>query len=174
MNICPTGGYETSRIMPCDGTATSERWCCGDSDDCCTTNDGVVTLKQVFAGVTSSVVSSTALTSPTSAQAPETVTSIGTSATMPRSRDLAGGVIAGIVVGVIFGLALFLAIFLHFRRRSRERKVDGLLIAEASGMSQRHELSPSTENIRVQELPGPPPGELLGDVPGMHSQSVRS
>lgn len=164
MDICPSG---ITQVTPCDGTANSEKWCCGGSNGCCTTNKGVVTLKQVFVGLTSSVVSSTTVASPTSSKAskPATSTGVGPSA-KPSAHGLPGSVIAGIVIGVIVILAVVLAGFLLSRQRSLGRyltRTDGSLIAEVSGLPPRHELSPSTKGSDMHELPGPPPEELQGD-----------
>ena len=71
MDICPAGITE---VMSCDGTATSERWCCGASTDCCSTNVGAVTLKQVFEdkSSTSPASATSILTSFTSASSTST------------------------------------------------------------------------------------------------------
>ena len=163
MDIRPSG---ITQVMPCDGTATSEKWCCGTLTDCCITNDGVVTLKQVSEGVLSTIVSATSSAPSMTSGTLASVTTTGTNAAIdPRSRGSAGGVIAGIVAGAVVGLAILLAAFILVRRRSqRTVSTEGLLIAEASVISQRHELSPSTKKAHVQELPEAPPRELPGDA----------
>ena len=163
MNICPIG---KTQVVPCDGTATSERWCCGTSTDCCTTNKGVVTLEQVFEGNSSTTVSATSSQSSTPSGTSTSATSVETIASVePRSHGLPGGVIAGIVISIVVGLAMLLAtIVLARRSSSRRANTEGLLIAEASGMSQRHELNPLTRDNHVQELPGALPWELSGDT----------
>jgi hypothetical protein len=52
-------------IVPCDGAATSDRWSCGDSNACCTSDVGVVRLEQVLGGTLSSSGSSVGATTST-------------------------------------------------------------------------------------------------------------
>lgn len=154
--------------MSCDGTATSERWCCGNSTDCCSTNIGVVTLKQVFEEASSRSVSSISMVSTTLLQATAsmTITGEGTdkSTAKPSPHSISISVIIGIVAGAVVGLAILLAAFCIARRRSRrrlteERSIEGSKAAGACAMSQRHELGPATKRD-VQELDGMPPREL--------------
>ena len=129
-------------MTPCDGTANSTRWCCGDNKDCCAGDIGVETLAQIFLGdladattstlsttvsassLTAVVSSSTSSTSGTSTSGTSTssTSTSGTSApqTEKTSTSLSGGAIAGIVVGSIAGIALIgAAWFLLARRRRR-------------------------------------------------------
>ncbi|KAJ4983951.1 hypothetical protein SVAN01_10572 [Stagonosporopsis vannaccii] len=175
MDICPAG---ITQVMSCDGTATSRRWCCGNSTDCCSTNSGVVTLKQVVDAASTSSVGPLPISSAkhseifTSKASIETnavpTSSTATSTGDPNSSSVAEGVVAGAVTGAIVGLVVLLMILYIARRRSRrvaeEKAVDDPLLAEACGMSQRHELSLSPQKAAVQEWPGMPPGELLGDA----------
>lgn len=172
MDICPVG---ITQVMSCDGTATSERWCCGSSTNCCFTNIGVVTLKQVFNGASTSSIGSVptpiATHQPTSASETAEMTSLAyTYTARPASRNVAGGIIAGVVTGAIFGLFALLAVLFMARRKVRNRATmekktnDYPLLAEACALSQRHELSPSARKSLAQELPGTAPTELEGDV----------
>lgn len=166
----------TAKITPCDGTATSSRWCCGETRGCCDSNSGVVLLEQVLGQVSSSVISSSSsATSP-----PRASTSVDTSASaLPPatssadsgSKGLSGGAIAGIVIGAIGGLALFLlGFFLAMRRRSRknsETTYGDPTVAEVpySPAAEVQELGHSVKYAHVQEMPEAPPGELQGDMP---------
>jgi uncharacterized protein HemX len=155
--------------MSCDGTATSERWCCGTSTDCCSTNVGVVTLKQVFGdrSSTSFTPPSSTLTSvpsqtTSSATTGGDTTKTNTSESSPRRND--AGVIAGAVIATAVGIAILLAGFCFARRRSHQRAaktrivetkmVEGSMLVEACALSQRYELSPSAQKNDIQELPG--------------------
>jgi len=156
-------------MSSCDGPATSERWCCGDSTDRCSTNLGVVTLKQVFQATLSgyAIASSDA-----SATTSEPAASVGDPAS--HSGEVNGGVIAGAVVRATIGLAVLLAIVCISRRRSLRKVVrhestgkestasggieEGLR-AEVDGTSQRHEMSQPTNRNMRQELPGLSPTE---------------
>lgn len=175
MDICPAGITE---VMSCDGTATSKRWCCGNSTDCCSTNIGVVTLNQFFDAASTSSVGSIPILSAkhsrtiTSGAATETETDQTdpntTSTAEPNARRVTGGVVAGVVTGAIVGLGVLVAAFCIVRRKSHkriaeEKVIEDSLLAEACGMSQRHELSPSAQK-GVQELSGMQPGELPGDA----------
>ena len=120
-------------MTPCDGTANSTRWCCGDNKDCCAGDIGFESLAQTFLGdfssaattssssTTVSASSSTGVASSSTSSTSGTPTS-GTSApqTEETSTSLSGGAIAGIVVGAIAGIALIgAAWFLLARRRRR-------------------------------------------------------
>ncbi|KAF1993509.1 hypothetical protein P154DRAFT_625395, partial [Amniculicola lignicola CBS 123094] len=56
LNICTEGeDFGLSpQITPCNGSSSSERWCCGDSTDCCTPEDNpaAIILSQIFGVVT--------------------------------------------------------------------------------------------------------------------------
>jgi hypothetical protein len=128
-------------MTPCDETANSTRWCCGDNKDCCAGDIGVETLAQTFLGDLSSATtvssssmavsassstaiasSSTSSTSGTSTSSTSGTSASGTSAphTEDTSTSLSGGAIAGIVVGAIAGIALIgAAWFLLVRHRRR-------------------------------------------------------
>ena len=124
-------------MTPCDGTANSTRWCCGDNKDCCAGDIGVETLAQIFLGdladATTSTLSTTvsassltavasSSTSSTSGTSTSSTSTSGTSApqTEETSTSFSGGAIAGIVVGAIAGIALIgAAWFLLARRRRR-------------------------------------------------------
>ncbi|KAF3038049.1 hypothetical protein E8E11_002169 [Didymella keratinophila] len=143
--------FGNTPMVPCDGTATSERWCCGDSNNCCTSNVGVVRLAQVLGGTLSSIVSSSAGSSttvtssarlnaattgspmPASANASSTPTStdaasasslLSSSSSSSSNSDskLSGGAITGIVIGALAGIALLGAAIFFARRAAMWKK----------------------------------------------------
>jgi hypothetical protein len=120
-------------MTPCDDTANSTRWCCGDNKDCCAGDIGVETLAQTFLGDLSSATTVSSSSMAVSASSSTAVASSSTSSTSgtstsdtsaphteETSTSLSGGAIAGIVVGAIAGIALIgAAWFLLARRRRR-------------------------------------------------------
>jgi hypothetical protein len=145
-------------MVPCDGTATSERWCCGDSNNCCTSNLGVIQLAQVLGGTLSSIESSatrsstmatslassnaaaTGSSTPASASA-STPTSTGAgsgsnssfSSSSNTGSRLSGGAIAGVVIGALAGVAL-LAAAIFFARRAAMWKRKASAAPEIGGV----------------------------------------
>lgn len=136
MNVCP----QDSRITPCTGKGDSDRWCCGDSNSCCKSNIGVISLAQVLgAGVSSSSSSSSSLSSvgsPTSStRTVETVTETtlmsasstirtdpAESAHQDEPKSVARGVIAIIVIAAIAGIMGIGAGCWFVRRRLRKTR----------------------------------------------------
>lgn len=102
-------------MTPCDGTATSEKWCCGDSNKCCLQGrDDFVLLAQTLgepvptssansdmnsATESSSITGSIPASSSTNTAAPES----------PRNGGLSTGAKAGIGVGAAVGALTLLA-----------------------------------------------------------------
>lgn len=87
------------QLTPCDGTPTSETWCCGPSNDCCASN--YIRIPKEL-GARADIQSNT--TSPVS-----------------PSTGLGGGAIAGISVGAVAGVALAGLIGFAITKRSRKR-----------------------------------------------------
>ncbi|KAF2247734.1 hypothetical protein BU26DRAFT_506919 [Trematosphaeria pertusa] len=132
-----------SYMTPCDGTPTSEKWCCGMTDSCCDTD--AVLLPRTFGAAlsststsasvaTSSSSSATTLASsassptseptasPTLSPSPSPSTSAEANAdatTQPSSSTgLSAGAKAGAAIGAIAGVAAFFSIgYLIARRR---------------------------------------------------------
>lgn len=106
--------------MPCDGTNSSEKWCCGNTTSCCAPafNPNAVTVAQLFTGLATSL--STLLPSHSSSTAEPTSSPFD--AAVSPSSDLTVGAKAAIgvsiVIGVaaIFGLGFYVAAK-HFRRK---------------------------------------------------------
>ena len=107
----------TQLLTPCDGSATSEYWCCGSSRSCCGTSDQVQ-INSTFA----SNATATASTSTTA-----TPTATGTSSSSPTttasaSSGLSSGAKAGIGIGAAVGaIAVIAALVFFFRRRRNPR-----------------------------------------------------
>ena len=145
LNVCDQtrNGFGNTALTPCTGQADSDRWCCGGSNDCCTTNVGVVKLAEVFGGTISSSIVSSATSSATSrassaassaasatASSASASTTGGSATASPapssgsseKKSSLSGGAIAGIVIGAIAGLALVAAAIFFARRAAMYKK----------------------------------------------------
>jgi hypothetical protein len=121
-------------MTPCDGTSTSEKWCCGTANtSCCATNPIAIPAKFGFDPTTDlRAAASNAVSSVQSSREASTLISsfsnlhsaTGTAqASRPNSSSsLSGGAIAGIVIGSIIGVAIvFFAGVLVARRKLRSR-----------------------------------------------------
>lgn len=98
-------------MTPCDGTANSTTWCCGDSRYCCGTSSAV-TIAQVLSPATSSPAS----TSTSGIATPST----SPSASSGSNSGLSTGAKAGVGVGVAVGaLSIILALVWFFLRRRK-------------------------------------------------------
>jgi hypothetical protein len=79
----------TPRLPPCDGTANSSIWCCGEATDCCQPGDRVITLEQVLGRLSSSGASplptTTAISTAGSSSSPD----------VQNPRTLSAGAIGG-------------------------------------------------------------------------------
>lgn len=124
------------RMMPCDDTANSTRWCCGDNKDCCAGDVGVETLAQTFLGdfasatLSPSSSATTAISSNIASSSPSSSSSSISSAS-ERPSTLSGGAIAGIVVGAVAGLALIgTAWFFFASRRKSANQTPPLYVEE--------------------------------------------
>lgn len=124
------GGFQ--RVIPCTGKNTSVTWCCGDNDDCCTSEDqtNLVSLSATF------TIAAVASTSPTSIGVSSTssteASSINSASTNPTSTaatasigtptdaanvsqetvadtGLSTGAKAGIAIGAVSGAVLLVA-----------------------------------------------------------------
>ncbi|KAF2273604.1 uncharacterized protein EI97DRAFT_155028 [Westerdykella ornata] len=130
LSICMTGSfvdvYGNIRVTPCDGTRTSEKWCCGETTDCCDKPYALV-LAQTL-GASPSTISSTISGHPTSTSITNSATgdpsSTATTNTpdSPSSGNLSVGAKAGIGVGVaVTGLVLLTVGFI-WAKKSRSRR----------------------------------------------------
>lgn len=184
MNVCP----QDSKVTPCTGEGSSDKWCCGGSDSCCKSNIGVITLEQVL-GV--SVLSSSlgAASQTSSTQTIETINTVAvvpttslTAATSSAERTqnsdekrLLGVVVAGIVIGVMAGIAWLAAGLWLLRRRFRKKSAQANNEHECdiSYNSEVYFVPPIQEmesEEKTQELNGHAlPHELASELPELDS-----
>ncbi|KAF2119766.1 hypothetical protein BDV96DRAFT_353030 [Lophiotrema nucula] len=119
LEVCSTGPYadHVVQVTPCDGTSTSEKWCCENSTACCNTDTAIV-IPQVLGRANLSASVSSSASAPLS---PATATSSPTAAAH-SSGGISGGQITGVVVGsIIGGLLMGLVGFLVWFRWQRGR-----------------------------------------------------
>ncbi|KAG9195720.1 hypothetical protein G6011_00841 [Alternaria panax] len=175
-----------ANVTPCDGTDTSEQWCCGNSTACCEdASFGSHSVAPVFLGVITSS-SSSSIPSATSTSVPLSSSSSSSTPTpLPTTtpsngdnRGLSTGAKAGIGVGAAVGVIALIALGVFIGRRSHKK---GKETAEATSYYEpvkaefpseyRHEapaLAASMHEAPVRqtpvELPGVPikPQELPG------------
>ncbi|CRG89648.1 hypothetical protein PISL3812_06687 [Talaromyces islandicus] len=128
LNICteqmdPQNGSSSLDVVvtPCDGTSSSETWCCGATTDCCDTSP--ITIAQIFNPGTTSTTSASTATATSTQQHTHTSTATSTpspseSSPSSSSSGLSTGAKAGVGVGVAVGvIALFAVGFIFLRRR---------------------------------------------------------
>ncbi|KAL5040803.1 hypothetical protein BDW71DRAFT_193068 [Aspergillus fruticulosus] len=116
-------------MTPCDGTDYSKTWCCGQTTDCCGTDEEITVRANIYVS-TSTPTSTSTLTStnPSLASTPAT-TSSGSTATPSSEQSqetsgLSSGAKAGIGVGVAAGAIAVVGFFSFFViRRRRKRAV---------------------------------------------------
>lgn len=126
MNVCP----QDSKITPCTGKGDSDKWCCGDSNSCCKSRVGVITLDQVLgAGISSSSSSSSSARTFRTATETAIISALPTAQTTPTEsahnddpRDLARGIIAIVVIAAIAGVAGVVVGCWLVRRRLRKSR----------------------------------------------------
>ena len=78
-------------MTPCDGTANSTRWCCGDNKDCCAGDIGFETLAQIFLGDLSSATTVSSVSVAVAASSSTAVASLSTSSTSGTSTSSTSG-----------------------------------------------------------------------------------
>jgi hypothetical protein len=137
---------QSAQLTPCDGTATSEYWCCGDSDACCDSSSTALASKKIriprelgsdgvvsaSAQSASSIAESTSsATRPISSNAEPTIMGAGpTSAATNLAGSSEGdnngeklttgrniGIGVGVGVGVVVGALLGAIVTLLLRRK---------------------------------------------------------
>lgn len=164
-------------MTPCDDSDYSEKWCCGDSRDCCDRGDYLI-LRRDIASKTTSTSMSTSTEASTTASQTTSSTRTSTSVSTPSSSQttesnpssgLSTGGKAGVGVGVSVGVIAIvgaLAFLLLHRRKHKFASVDqelpasqtqqgagasGLYEKPAGGQDTRYELhaeSAETTNAR--------------------------
>lgn len=121
-------------MTPCSGTDYSDTWCCGNSDDCCGSDNEVHVPSNIYKVASSSSADSwtpnsassttTSISAGTSAQSTSSSTS-PTSTSTPsddKSSGLSEGGKAGVGVGVGVGGCAILAALVFFLNRHRKQK----------------------------------------------------
>lgn len=111
-------------MTPCDGTANSTRWCCGENVECCAGDIGVETLAQTFMGMLPSATltplfSTTASTSSSVAAANPSGSGLTAPTNSKTSSTFSAGAIAGIVIGALTVVALIVVAWFFLARRRR-------------------------------------------------------
>lgn len=132
LNVCSTRGMDdiAAQIIPCDGTSSSEKWCCGSDPNCCAGTD-VFTIPKLFVGLansttTSSSLSSSPITAPStmatvsSGLPKQTLTPLTSSPAAPSTSNsgLDRGGIVGVAVGC-FAAVVIVGLGIWFKRRRR-------------------------------------------------------
>lgn len=161
LNICLDGKYpaDSGRMTPCDGTNTSETWCCGGTPACCN-GPNAVNLASVLQSSTTSGYHTTS-------------TSVGgTGASTPgSSTDLKPGLSKGAKVGIGVGAAiggvacLALVGFFYVKFRRLERRVQAAEAENTRGDDSRL----GSQQIQKPELMASMPQyqkpELMASMP---------
>ncbi|KAF2650986.1 hypothetical protein K491DRAFT_682541 [Lophiostoma macrostomum CBS 122681] len=116
-----SGNGTTGAVMtPCDGTATSLKWCCGVDTSCCDDSSKVKTLAFEFRGAIPNTASASynPFTTPTSSA---TSTPTSSSNSNASSGGLSTGAKAGIGVGAAIGGIALLALGFFLARRTANK-----------------------------------------------------
>jgi hypothetical protein len=115
-------------MTPCDGTPTSEKWCCGALNvSCCMTNPIIIpanfgsnspSLRASASQAQSSARASGAVsTSISSSSSRSSGTGTAHISNSDSSSPLSGGAIAGIVIGSVIGVAIVFLAGVFFAKR---------------------------------------------------------
>ena len=123
-----TDGNDNIRMTPCDGTVTSETWCCGDQNTtCCGDSNKAITLAPTF-GISSTSATGAATVITVTASQPS-----GTNAqdaTQPNTQQVSsgvsGGAAAGIAIGTLVAGILIGALVSWFVAKRQARRNQGL------------------------------------------------
>ncbi|RYN37837.1 hypothetical protein AA0113_g10999 [Alternaria arborescens] len=184
-DLCSSGDEQSKNdvtVTPCDGTPTSEFWCCGNTTDCCSdpnlekfkvepTFSGVITSSLLPTSTSASISPSPSSPSTSSnANATDTPTPSPTSTSQNNeSAGLSTGAKAGIGVGAAAGVIALIAIGVLIGRRSHKKKKE---VTEATSYYEpakgelppqyRHE-APMDEVSRHEAPATQAPVELSGD-----------
>lgn len=138
-------------MTPCDGTGTSEMWCCGDTRDCC---EGVGAHKAVF--VTRVLANSTLSNSTSSTTSEPTKSSTHRPKKDARSYTIGVGVGFGLGFPVMFALGMALSAVKSKRRGGLAAEMQSQDVKEFHG---RQAKGDAVKEANVEELETPV-GEL--------------
>jgi hypothetical protein len=154
--VTQLNAMDVVQMTPCDGTAESEMWCCGETRDCCDHGKALVVPKVLgMKSISSSSTNVIGPVSPTASSAMGIQTSQGDGA---RNWNIGLGVGVGLGLPIMFVLSMVLAMY-RSRRKSIEPQAQPeecikevpLSLSEASGEEQANELDDGRTNL---ELPG--------------------
>jgi hypothetical protein len=120
-------------MTPCDGTPTSEKWCCGALNvSCCMTNPIIIpanfgsnspSLRASASQAQSSARASGAVsTSISSSSSRSSGTGTAHISNSDSSSPLSGGAIAGIVIGSVIGVAIVFLAGVFFAKKKMLRR----------------------------------------------------
>ncbi|KAF2679845.1 hypothetical protein K458DRAFT_407695 [Lentithecium fluviatile CBS 122367] len=191
MDVCrdARGEKGTSMITPCDGSANSTEWCCGDTVACCG-GTSAISFPQRFVGMVNGTIAGSSPTptptttpTPSSLRSPETGNSTSTPAglpsgtsnppspsppTPPQSPSLSTGAKAGIGIGAVLGALAILGIgFFASKVRRLKKEAQRSRAAEMSLTPSYADLYPDKyqhSGFPPSELPSHPPAELADTV----------
>ncbi|KAI9367466.1 hypothetical protein BJX61DRAFT_304092 [Aspergillus egyptiacus] len=114
-------------MTPCDGTARSKYWCCGDNNNACCGTPAAVTIPAQFARE-----SPTPTPSPSNNATTPSSTPSSTPSPNDDSSSLSAGAKAGVGVGVGVGsIAIIGCLVFYFLRRRRGRRSTRTMAAPA-------------------------------------------
>lgn len=162
LNVCAEnklGGtaVRNAPLVPCDGTANSTRWCCGESCSC-DDETNVVSLPAIFGQplVTNSVslpTSSSTTSSPTAS-----ATNVnGNTNQNSENKGLSTGAKAGIGVAAAIGALVLLGLGLFAMKALQWRK-KAAVVQQSSAPEWKYSHTAPTV---FHELPPAPPAELV-------------
>lgn len=190
-----------SVMTPCDGTATSRRWCCGSSKKCCTNDVDVVILDARFTGglleegatKTSSTSSSSQTATSSAPESSITSAASGTSslataasaATSSPSQSftpsrqnqdegLSTGAKTGIGLGVALGVIAVLCLALFILRRKHKKIPSGYAQDLKNKEIYEHRWAPPPTELPTEGMVQElpsPPVELPGHEVGAKRES---
>ncbi|KAF2646827.1 hypothetical protein P280DRAFT_464988 [Massarina eburnea CBS 473.64] len=190
LTTCGATGTGFKQMTPCDGTSTSDRWCCGNTKNCCNADNkiDIVTLAAKFGESSSTAKASSTPTSSGSSNTASNTASASTSnassaTSSPTSASeatgLSTGAKAGIGIGAVVGCAALVGVGVWLTLASRRKngkagsaetpELDGHYAADAKRPYMIAEGSIHEASHRdTGELSGQtftrPPGELPGQA----------
>lgn len=149
-------------MTPCDGSLTSETWCCGAGNNCCG-SDSAITIAALFGASSTSTAQTASATSneATSSAATATATRISSSST-----GLSDGAKAGIGVGVGVGAVAVIAAvaFWAVRRRKQKGTVANKIDVAGTGPVVAAAVPEAYQGYTVVQMPGELEGNGVGNV----------
>ena len=155
-------------MTPCDGTSSSEKWCCGTHNtDCCGTGQEIVLAASLGISSTSSTTSPSTSTPSQSSQTHTSSSSTSSPTASSSPSGLSTGAKAGIGIGSV-GLAVLIVgtvfLFMFLKKKS------GPHTTEVASPNPQEAYSYHDERkVELQSMPHSQPE--LYEVPGRNVQS---